>query len=112
MTMDNVADLTVEILRQIRDEISGLRGDVGRLEQGQTETNARIDQTNARLERLDQGQTSLKAELVTQGLKTAQGFIDVAHELDGIRHLLADALALDERVEAIEDRLDRAGIGR
>lgn len=53
-------DLTIEILREIRDGISGLRTEfIERLDQ----TNARLDQTNARL---DQANTRLGN--VEQGL--------------------------------------------
>ncbi len=96
-------DITIEILRDIRDLIKG--------------TNERVDGLTEKVDRLEQGQTSLKAEIVTQGLKTAQGFGDVAHELESIRELLADGFALEERIdehdskiEAINQRLDRAGI--
>ncbi len=105
-------DITVQILGDIRDEITGLRGDLAqtnsRLEHGLGELKAEI---------VAQGLT-LKSEIVAQGLKMAEGSVQIAGELDSIRHLLADGFALQERVdehdreiEALRQRLDRAGIG-
>ena len=46
------ADLTIEILREIRD---GIRGVDARVEQLREDFNARLDQTNTRLERVEHG---------------------------------------------------------
>ncbi len=49
-------DLTIEILREIRDGIDVMRQDFNqRLDQ----TNERLDQTNQRLERVDHGPNDL-----------------------------------------------------
>ena len=62
MTMgdENVADLTVKVLCQIRDEIGGLRGDVGRLEQGQTDLKAEFFLPSAISELLVAGRARMR----------------------------------------------------
>ncbi len=102
--MSEPESLTVEILRQIRDEIVATRTDLGaRIDQ----TNVRLDQTNIRL---DQTNTRLDAvEHTLLELSEQQRFV--------VRHLEAptardrtlerDVDELRTRVDAIEKRLDR-----
>jgi chromosome segregation ATPase len=95
-------DLSIEILKQIRDEIVTSR----------TETNARLDQTNARLDqtnaRLDQTNTRLgSVEDTLHELAEQQRFV--------VRHLSAltsrdrtlekDVDELRVRVEALERKI-------
>lgn len=102
-------DLTVEILKQIRDELITTRTDLGsRIDQ----TNARLDQTNERLdqtnERLDQTNERLSAVADTLLELAGQQRFVVRHlsaltERD--RRLEADVDELRTRVDAIEKRI-------
>ena len=89
-------DVTVEILKQIRDGISSLRGDFNeRLDQ----TNQRLDQTNQRLERVDQGLTDLGQFMRQIALDQAR------HERFHAQHvevLEKDVGDLKERVTSLE----------
>ncbi|MBK5938918.1 hypothetical protein [Halochromatium roseum] len=105
-------DLTIEILREIRDGISGLRTEfIERLDQ----TNARLDQTNARLDqtnaRLDQ--TNARLGNVEQGLADLGKFMrqialdQAKHERFHTHHveiLEEDVKDLKTRVENLEAR--------
>jgi cob(I)alamin adenosyltransferase len=109
MTTD---DLTIEILRDIRDGIRDLRTDfIQRLD----ETNSRLDQTNSRLDqtnaRLDQ--TNARLENVEHGLNDLGKFMrqialdQARHERFHAHHveiLEVDVKDLKARVERLEDR--------
>lgn len=114
--MGETADLTIEILKQIRDEIRVTRADLSaRID----ETNARLDQTNARLDqtnsRLDQtnsrlDQTNSRLDRVEETLlELAQQQRFVVKHLRASRkrelRIEADIIELRKRVEAIESRL-------
>lgn len=75
-------DVTVQILREIRDEILG--------------TNARIEQTNARIEqtnvRLDQKFDELGRRLAESEIRTATAINALVGALGDIKQLLADRL--------------------
>ena len=96
-------DLTIEILREIRDGISGLRTEfIERLDQ----TNARLDQANARLD-----QTNLRLGNVEQGLNDLGKFMrqialdQAKHERFHSHHveiLEEDVKDLKFRVERLE----------
>jgi cob(I)alamin adenosyltransferase len=103
-------DLTVEILRQIRDGISAMRVDFNQrldalredFDQRLDQTNQRLDQTNQRLERVEQG-------LLDLGQFIRQIALDQAkHErlhAEHVRQLEADMLQIKERVQRLEERL-------
>lgn len=91
-------DVTVEILKQIRDGICSMRDDFNqRLDQ----TNQRLDQTNQRLERVEQG-------LLDLGRFMRQIALDQAkHERFHAQHvavLETDVADLKNRVRALEER--------
>jgi len=106
----DTSDLTVQILREIRDELRATKVELGA---GIRETNARLDQTNARLEqsnarldRLDKRQTESEIRLTTE-------LVAVAHAVDSLKELLAQRLDLlkqvnghELRISALEERLD------
>jgi len=99
-------DLTVEILKQIRDGITSLKVDVNERLDGLSgridETNQRLDQTNVRLERVEQG-------LVDIGLFMKQIALDQArHERFHAQHvdvLERDVADLKQRVGILEDKV-------
>jgi archaellum component FlaC len=98
-------DLTIEVLREIRDGIRELREDFNaRLDQ----TNQRLDETNQRLE-----QTNERLERVEHGLNDLGGFmrriaLDQAKHEGFHRHhverLEGDVADLKERVHRLEER--------
>ena len=66
--------LTVQILREIRDEV---RGTNARLDQ----TNARLDQTNARLDRVEVGLGTLREEMLARFEVVETTLRDLAQQL-------------------------------
>ena len=91
MVSDDVADLTVSILREIRDEV---RKTNQRLDQ----TNERLDQTNERLERLERRQTETEVRLATE-------LVAVASAVGELTELLRQDRALRQRVDDHERRI-------
>jgi archaellum component FlaC len=65
MTDAEVRDITVEILRSIRDEVAGLRLEtregLGQVNRRLDETNSRLDETNSRLGHLESRFDNLQA---------------------------------------------------
>jgi ABC-type transporter Mla subunit MlaD len=97
-------DLTIEILKDIRDETRGMR----------IELSERIDQTN---ERLDKVCAELKGEIrelrqaqVATETRLATALTDVVGALEDVKTLLRENYAstirdLDRRVTALESRV-------
>jgi archaellum component FlaC len=91
-------DLTVEILREIRDGIQELREDFNaRLDQ----TNARLDQTNERLGRVEHGLNDLGQFMRKIALDQAKHERFHAHHIE---RLDEDVTDLKVRVQRLEDR--------
>ena len=84
-------DLTIAILREIRDEIRG--------------TNTRIDGTNERLDRLEGRVESLERRSTELELRVATELIAVAKSIDGVKSLLKRGLDVREKVERHEQRI-------
>jgi chromosome segregation ATPase len=111
-------DLTIEILKGIRDEVhdansrlDALRADTnGRLDALREDTNARFAETNTRLDRLERRHTETEARLSTELVAV----VGAVHEL---RDLLVEDRALRSQVSdharrlvAVENRVRPAGI--
>ena len=106
IVMTEPADLTIQILREIRNEIVTSRHDVGeRIDMLRTELGGRIDQTNARID-----QTNVVVEKVEHAL------LDLAEQQRFmVRHLRAltsrdrtieaDVEQLHVRLDAVEKKL-------
>ncbi len=84
-------DVTVEILKQIRDEA---RKTNERLDQ----TNERLDQTNERLGKLEHRQSETEVRLASE-------LVALSKAVDGVRDLLATRLDLKEKVDEHERRI-------
>ena len=107
-----VVDLTVKILREIRDELRALRV-------GQDRTNERLDHTNERLDRSIAMQitqhTDTNARLEQLDRSAVQGFTAVAKHIDALgaridnlRDVAGDRTREhEERLTSAERRLDR-----
>jgi ABC-type transporter Mla subunit MlaD len=91
-------DLTIEILREIRDGIRDLRTDfMQRLD----ETNSRLDQTNARLENVEHGLLDLGKFMRQIALDQARHERFHTHHVDILEDDMKD---LKVRVQRLEDR--------
>ena len=84
-------DVTVEILKSIRDEVQGLRADVHGL-------SAEVHGTNDRLGRLERRQTETEVRLSTE-------LVAVVGAVREVRDLLREDLGLRARVEDHERRI-------
>lgn len=101
-------DLTIEILRSIRDGVHETNARLDRtreelsqrIDQTREELGQRIDQTNARLDRLERRQVESEVRLSTEIAAVAGAVYDV-------RDLLRDNLSLGRRVDDHETRLRR-----
>lgn len=83
------ADVTVQILREIRDEIR--------------KTNERLERTN---ERLDQTREELGRHIVESELRTATAITGLAGALGEVKDLLASRSSLDGRVTRCEREIE------
>jgi methyl-accepting chemotaxis protein len=94
-------DVTVEILRQIRDGITSLQeGFNSRLDQTNSrldQTNSRLDQTNSRLERVELGLRDLGDFMRQIALEQAK------HERFHLQHVNV----LEEDMRDLKDRVRR-----
>lgn len=90
--MSDDDNLTVRVLVDIRDEIRGLRTDLG-------ETNHRIDQTN-------QGLDLLRVELVASETRVATRFVALTASNRDLRDLLVDRFDVRDRVERCEREIE------
>ena len=90
-------DITIEILKQIRDEIR--------------QTNSRVDTTNSRLDetnsRLDEKFDKLNSRLAESEIRTATAINALAGTLGDIKQLLSDRLELNDRVGQCEQDIAR-----
>jgi len=105
------ADLTIEILKDIRD---GVRETNARLERVSSELGGRIDQTNARIDQTNERLEAMRTELSTR----IDGVEKVLHELAGqfvfiARFVRHTARRQGTRIDALETRVgkleERAG---
>jgi len=100
--MTDVEHLTIEILKQIRDEVRSTREELGaRIDQ----TNARLDQTNVRLDQTNARLGAVDATLVD--LAVQQRFIvrNVKRSASREKAYREDLDDLKRRVDDIEARL-------
>jgi tetrahydromethanopterin S-methyltransferase subunit G len=92
-------DLTIEILKSIRDEV---RQTNGRLDQ----TNGRLDQTNARLdqvnERVESGLSEVSRRIVESEIRTSTAIAELAGTVREMTSVLRAQHDLRPRVERCE----------
>lgn len=95
----DTSNVTVEILKSIRDEVKSTNA---RLDQ----TNARLDQTNARLDqtnvRLESMREELVRHIVESELRTATAITDLAGTVREMTSVLRTHTELSPRVEKCE----------
>lgn len=100
------SDLTIEILRGIRDEVRGLRGDANERIDA---TNVRLDATNARLDALRED-TNFRFERLERReneteVRLASEIVAVAGAVREVRDLLREDRAADHRIDDHERRI-------
>lgn len=86
--MSNTSDLTVKILSEIRDEIRGTRADL----------NARIEETNQKVDLLARRQTETEVRLATE-------IVALAGAVDRTNKLLRERLDDRDRIDDIDRRV-------
>ncbi len=100
--MADVADMTVKILEQIRDEI---RGTNQRVDQLRTELSARIDDTNTRLDHLDDKVDLLARRQTETEVRLATEIVALAGVVREVKDVLAKRLDDRDRVDDHEQRI-------
>jgi hypothetical protein len=93
--MSNTSDLTVRILSEIRDEIRGTRADLS----------AKIDQTNARLEETNQKVDLLARRQTETEVRLATEIVALAGAVDRTNKLLRERLDDRDRIDDIDRRV-------
>ncbi len=98
-------DITVQILKEIRDGVVGTNERIDRTNERLEQTNERLEQTNERLEQTNERLSAVETALVD--LATQQRFVVRSLRTLAARdHRFADDLdELRARVDAIEKRL-------
>jgi methyl-accepting chemotaxis protein len=95
----DTTDVTIEILREIRDAVRETNGRIDQTNGRIDETNARLDETNARLEE----QTDRLDRRITESeIRTATAINGLKGAIDDVKQLLADRLDLRDRVDRVE----------
>jgi len=97
-------DLTIEILKGIRDEIRQTNQRLDQTNEHLDQTNEHLDQTN---ERLDQRFDLLSRRLVESETRTATALVDLAGAVREVKQLLSDRLDLRDRVDRCESEISR-----
>lgn len=105
-----VANMTLTVLREIRDSMTGLRQDTvalkDSLNQRIHETNQRLDQTNQRLERVEHGLLDLGKFMRDLAVSMAQYEKSHAHHIELIERDVQD---LQARMRKVEERTSERG---
>jgi predicted nucleic acid-binding Zn-ribbon protein len=86
------SDLTIEILKDIRDEVKSVRDEV-------RQTNVRLDQTN---ERLETGLAEVSRRIVESEIRTSTAITELAGTVHEMTQVLRAQHDLGPRVERCE----------
>jgi predicted nucleic acid-binding Zn-ribbon protein len=96
-------DLTISILREIRDEIRKTNERLDqtneRLDQTRSDLSARLDQTNIRL---DKTREELSRHIVESEMRTATAITSLAGTLQDVKKLLDERREMNKRVSKCE----------
>ena len=88
-------EVTIQVLREIRDEVTQTREEV-------KQTNALLDETNIRLSRIESRQTDTEIRLAAEIVAVAAAVRDVRDELHEDRVLRARVDDHERRIGALE----------
>jgi septal ring factor EnvC (AmiA/AmiB activator) len=97
-----MADLTTEILIQIRDEIRGTNGRVDQTNERLDQTNERLDQTNERLDRVERRQSQAEIRITTEITAVVGAIHELRDTLIADRQFAARVDDHERRLEALE----------
>lgn len=104
-----MADLSVEILREIRDEVRATNGRLdqtnGRLDQTNErldQANERLDQANERLGRLERRQVETEVRLATELTSVVGAIRDLKDAVVADRELRRDIADHEQRIRRLE----------
>lgn len=97
--MDSRDDITIEILKDIRQEIRGTNERVDRLDQRVDKLEIRLDR---RIDGLHSELTGLRKDMIESEVRTATAIHDMHGTLRDVRDLLKDRLDLSDRVGRCE----------
>jgi chromosome segregation ATPase len=101
-----MADLTTQILLEIRDEIRTTRADLGaRIDETNSrldQTNSRLDQTNSRLDRLERRQTEGEVRVGTALVDVTGAIHELRDVLLADRELRSTVADHEQRLQALE----------
>ncbi len=89
-----MADLSTEVLIEIRDEIRTLRSDLGN----------RIDETNSRLDRLERRQAESEVRVATELVAVAGAVNQLRDAILEDRELRNSVIDHERRIAALESR--------
>lgn len=96
-----MADVTVEVLKEIRDEV---RKTNARLDQTSERLGARLDETNERLGRLEKRQVEAEIRLATELTAVVGAIHEVRDVLVEDRKLRSDVADHEVRIRRLEGR--------
>ncbi len=97
--MTNVKDLTVPILREIRDQIAATNVGLAEVRTGLTEVRGEVRETNARLEQMRE---ELSRRIVESEVRTSTAITDLAGSVAMLTDYLRVQADLRPRVEKCE----------
>jgi len=100
MTSD---DLTLEVLKSIRDEVRHTNGQIEQTNARLDQTNGRLDQTNARLDSLRE---ELSRRIVESEVRTSTAITDLAGTVREMTALLRNLVDLRPRMERCEQEIE------
>ena len=101
--MAKTADLTVEILRDIRDGVAATNT---RLDALGTRLDARLDGLGSRLDETNANVAALARRQVESEVRLATEIVEVARAVNGVRDLLRERLDDRGRVDDHERRIE------
>jgi hypothetical protein len=110
LEVPEVSDLTVKILRGIRDEIRALRTETSErldsMNQHLDSTNERLDSTNQRLDRLDRRQVETETRRATELVAVVGAIHELRDAVLEDRQLRATVGDHEQRIAALERSRD------
>jgi hypothetical protein len=101
-----MADLTIEVLKEIRDEVRATKVELAQTKEQLTgqiaQTNERLDQTNERLERLERRQVETEVRLATELTSVVGAIRDLKDAVVADRELRRDVADHEQRIRQLE----------
>jgi chromosome segregation ATPase len=96
--MEDVATLTLNVLKEIRDEVRKTNERLDQTNERLDQTNERLDGTNERLDRVERRQTEAEVRLATE-------LVALSSAVREVRDLLTANLNVRDKIEQHEARI-------